>query len=224
MRDIWRLVPRPVRTLLGLMLIVQALLSVLYVLRVAGAPGTRQFDMDGELNIPTWWSCTILVTAGLAAILLSRVNRPLGRPTAPWMLVGLGLLALSCEEVASIHEDVGTAVGGGPGNVSVWPLVYAPVAIAGGWLLLRALRDLPRPLALVGIAGLVSYVAVLGAEVLALAAESRLTILVEENLEMLGTALMFTAVASELVTRASALFERRPSPAPEAGRHGRVVL
>lgn len=217
MTSIWRHIPTPFRRLIGLMIAMQGLLSAGYLLHLADAPGTRQFNMDSELNLPTWWSATLLIVAGAAALLLSRVNGVWRRPVVPWLLVGVGLLLISAEEIAGIHEDVGVAVGGGTENVSVWPLVYAPFAIAGVWLLLRAVRDLPRPLAIVGIAGLVAYVCVLGMEVVALAAESSATILIEENLEMLGTGLMLVAVGSALHTRAAPLFVHPDTAEPVLG-------
>jgi xanthosine utilization system XapX-like protein len=215
MEKIWTHIPPVVRRLAAVALAMQVLLTIGYAMWIYDIPGGRKFNLDAENNMPTWWSCVILVVAGIATLLLSRINRPLGRPTVPWLIIGIAFFVLSAEEIASIHEDVGSAVGGGTDNVSVWPIVYAPVAIGFIWVLLRAVRDLPRPLAILGIAGMLCYVAVLGTEVLALYAESYFTIAFEENCEMLGTALMFTAVASELVTRASAVYMRRPVDALE---------
>ncbi len=127
---------RAILVLLGM----QVLLTALYALNVHDVPGTRQFNMDGELNIPTWWSTSLFLMAGLSAIGLARCNKLLGRAVAPWTLVGIGLFGLSLEEVAAIHEDVGSALGGGSGEVSVWPLAYAPFAILGVWLMVRRIR------------------------------------------------------------------------------------
>jgi len=186
----------------------QIALTALYALNVHDVPGTRQFDMDGELNIPTWWSTSLFLVAGLAALGLARCNRLLGRAVAPWTLVGIGLFGLSLEEVAAIHEDVGTALGGGSGEVSVWPLAYAPFAILGVWLLIKAVRDLPRPLAVIGIGGLCCYVLVMAVELSALLGGDAATIALEENLELLGSGAIFVAVASELVTRFGVVFVR----------------
>jgi hypothetical protein len=201
-------IPTSLRRAIVVLLGMQVLLTALYALNVHDVPGTRQFDMDGELNIPTWWSTALFLVAGLAAVGLARCNKLLGRAVAPWTLVGIGLFGLSLEEVAGIHEDVGTALGGGPDEVSVWPIVYAPFAILGVWLLIKAVRDLPRPLAVIGIAGLCSYVLVLAVELSALLGGDAATIAVEENLELLGSGAIFIAVASELVARFGVVFVR----------------
>jgi hypothetical protein len=209
------LIPSPMRRSAAVLLGVQVALTGLYALNAHDVRGTRQFDMDGELNVPTWWSAALFILAGLAALGLARCNRITGRAVAPWTLVGIGLLGLSLEEVAAIHEDVGTALGGGSDEVSVWPLAYAPVVVAGTWLLLRAIRELPRPLALIGVSGLACFVAVLGVELSALVSESAVSIAIEENLELLGSGAMFVALASHLVDRFGLIYARRdPFRAP----------
>jgi len=201
-------IPASLRRVLLVLLGMQVALTVMYALNVHDVPGTRQFNMDGELNIPTWWSTVLFLVAGLAALGLARCNKLMGRAAAPWALVGIGLFGLSLEEVAGIHEDVGTALGGGSAEVSVWPLAYAPFALLGVWLLNKAVRDLPRPLAALGIAGLCCYVAVMGVEVSALFGGDAATIALEENLELLGSGAIFVAVASELVVRFGVVFVR----------------
>ncbi len=83
-----------------------------------------------------------------------------------------------------------------------------PVAILGVWLLIKAVRDLPRPLAVIGIAGLCCYVLVMAVELSALLGGDAATIALEENLELLGSGAIFIAVASELVTRFGLVFVR----------------
>ena len=209
-------IPRPLRQAALAILGVQAALTALYALNVHDVPGTRQFNMDGELNIPTWWSTALFLVAGLAALGLARCNKLMGRAVAPWTLVGIGLFGLSLEEVAGIHEDVGTALGGGTDEVSVWPLAYAPVAILGVWLLVKAVRDLPRPLALIGIAGLGCYLLVMLVELSALLGGDAVTIAIEENLELLGSGAMFIAVASQLLARFDVVYVRADRAAAPA--------
>lgn len=206
MTSLRALIPRWVMALVAGFLLVQVALSLGFIAHVQGVPGTRQFNMDSELNLPAWWSSSILVAAGLVCVGLWLTGSRLGRPSVQWLAIAFGFFLLSAEEIAAIHEDVGVAVGGGTDNVSVWPLVYAPIAAVFIWMMLRAVRELPRPIAFLAVAGLLSYVGVLVLEVLSLTAESNLTILVEENLEMLGTALMFAALASELTHRFLALY------------------
>jgi hypothetical protein len=194
----------------------QIFLTAMYALNVRDLPGTRQFDMDGELNVPTWWSASLFLVAGLAALGLARCNALTGRPVAPWTLVGIGLFGLSLEEIAGIHEQVGVALGGGTEGVSVWPLAYAPFAVVGVWLLMKAVRDLPRPFAILGICGLSCYVLVLGVELSALLGEDAVTLAIEENLELLGTGAILIALGSELINRFGTLFVRTTERAATA--------
>lgn len=206
MNSLRALIPRWVMVLMAGFLLVQVALSLGFIGYVKGVPGTRQFNLDSELNLPAWWSSSLLVATALVCVGLWLTGSRMQRPSIQWLAIGFGFLLLSAEEIAAIHEDVGVAVGGGADNVSVWPLVYAPIAAVFIWMMLRAVRDLPRPIALLAVGGLLSYIGVLVLEVLSLSAESNLTILAEENLEMLGTALMFAALASELTHRFLALY------------------
>jgi len=201
-----RLMPPWVRRTALVMLVVQVALTACYAGYSHGLPGFRQFNMDGELNVPTWWSSFILTTTAFVAFGLWKTSERIGRPGIPWLGVGIGFLGLSLEEVASIHEDVGASAGGGSAHVSIWPLIYSPVLILGLWVLVRAVRDLPRPVAATALLGLVGYVAVIGIELGSLLGESHVTIAIEENLEMLGTGLMLWALAAELATRFTAAF------------------
>lgn len=202
----------------GVLLLAQILLTLGYAGNVAGVNGTRQFNMDGELNLPSWWSSVILVVTAGVCVGLWQTTARLGRPSVQWLVIAIGFLGLSAEEVASIHEDVGNAVGGGTDGVSVWPLVYLPLVVGGAWMLVRAVRDLPRLLALIALAGLFCYIGVLAVEVLALGYESSATIALEENLEMLGTGLMFCALAAELSARFLALFPEAAHPSRQPDR------
>lgn len=206
MNSLRALIPRWVMILVAGFLLVQAALSLGFIGYVKGVPGTRQFNMDSELNLPTWWSSSILVATALVCVGLWLTGSRMNRPSIQWLGIAFGFMLLSAEEIASIHEDVGVAVGGSADNVSVWPLVYAPFAAVFIWMMVRAVRELPRPIALLATAGLLSYVSVLIVEVLSLSSESNATILAEENLELLGTGLMFAALASELTRRFLALY------------------
>jgi hypothetical protein len=100
--------------------------------------------------------------------------------------------------------------------VSVWPLAYAPFAVVGVWLLMKAVRDLPRPFAILGICGVSCYVLVLGVELSALLGEDAVTLAIEENLELLGTGAILIALGSELINRFGTLFVRTTERAATA--------
>ena len=213
---LFRSFPSWVRAMAAALVAVQVVLTLCYWGYASGLPGFRQFNMDGENNVPTWWSSLILIATAALCLGLWQTSKRIGRPHIPWLVIAIGFLGLSAEEVASIHEDVGSSVGGGADEVSIWPLLYSPILFAGVWMMVRALRDLPRPIAVTALAGLVAYVGVLGIEVASLLAESSLTIAVEENLEMLGTGLMFCALAAEVTMRFIAAFPEPSLPLERA--------
>lgn len=69
---------------------------------------TRLIDLDGEANLPTWYSSVKLFSiALLLALFASRHFR--SSSWRAWMLAGLPLLflALSADEVAQVHEWLG---------------------------------------------------------------------------------------------------------------------
>ena len=220
MRACLRLIPRWVRLVALMLVAAQVALTLCYLAYSRGLPGFRQFNMDGENNVPTWWSSLILIATAVVCLGLWQATTRLGRPGATWLVIAIGFLGLSMEEVASIHEDVGSSVGGGAGGVSIWPLLYSPVLFVGMWMLVRAVRDLPRPIAVAALGGLACYTGVLGVELASLLGESNTSIAVEENLELLGTGLMFCALAAEATTRLRALLPSaeavpaRPAMAP----------
>lgn len=65
----------------------------------------RLFDLDGEGNIPAWYSSmTLLAAAGLLAI-IARATRQARAPYAlHWTALAVIFLGLSIDEAASIHE------------------------------------------------------------------------------------------------------------------------
>jgi peptidoglycan/LPS O-acetylase OafA/YrhL len=212
MRSYLRLYPYWVRVTALILVAAQVALTLCYLGYSRGLPGFRQFNMDGENNVPTWWSSFILISTGMLCLTLWQSSKRIGRPHVPWLAVGIGFFGLSMEEVASIHEDIGSSVGGGADNVSIWPLLYTPVVIVGVWMMVRVIRDLPPAIAVTALTGLVAYIGVLGVEVASLFSESNTSIAIEENLEMLGTGLMLCAIAAEATMRFMAAFPTASLP------------
>lgn len=65
------------------------------------------FDLDGEGNVPAWYSSSQLLAAGL--LFLASASGPRRTEAVPgwfFLLVGLGFLFLSLDESAGIHERV----------------------------------------------------------------------------------------------------------------------
>ncbi|MGH2602707.1 MAG: hypothetical protein ACRDJ9_25400, partial [Dehalococcoidia bacterium] len=127
----------------------------------AGRP-LRFFDVDDEVNLPTWWASVQLFSIGLLLGLVA-VRRA---PRAWIARIGLWVLAaaffgMSLDEFAQLHERLGQATRTGVLPVTgAWPLILGPLALVviGGALLAARpyLRD-PQALAIMA-GGLVLYV------------------------------------------------------------------
>ncbi len=167
----------------------------------------------------------MLVAAALAGFLFL-CERRLGRRSAMLALLALGLVGLSIEEVAALHETIGHYVDVAQ-HVADWTLVYLPVLAVGAIIVLKVVVTLPRPFSIVLAAGLAAYAVGLGLEAsltLAdeeLAAQSRwreaAQILVEENSELLGTTLIACALGARLVQQLPRVVAPVRNPAAEAG-------
>jgi hypothetical protein len=87
-------------------------LTLLYLVDYAlGRPFdhfSRFIDLDGEANLPTWWSSIqwFCVAAAFWVFAIRTVDR---RPSRSWLLLILPavFVAFSLDEVATIHEYVG---------------------------------------------------------------------------------------------------------------------
>jgi len=65
------------------------------------------FDLDQELNIPTWFSSIQLFLIGIIFFFIARQTDSSHRPSALFLLiVGVGFVFLSADEVSSIHEKL----------------------------------------------------------------------------------------------------------------------
>lgn len=88
----------------------------------------RLFNVGIESNLPTWFSSIILAIAACFAYKCSVLTKD-GRKT--WRLLSLGLLFMSCDEVAMIHDNFGRVVNKYIFKLegfqhSVWPIVLGP--------------------------------------------------------------------------------------------------
>ncbi len=165
------------------------------------APGSSAFDLDGEGNVPTWFSSLGLLACSVAAFSLRRR----ARGVAAFAF----LLAIAAvDEVAMFHERAAAWLLAHRGEVpplAVWllgGLLVGALAAAG----LPALRGLPPLLRRrLVVAGAVFVVSALGIETLGQAWARRhgwnnatytVLVLFEECGEMLGAALCLHALLS----------------------------
>jgi hypothetical protein len=71
---------------------------------------TRVINMDMEANFPTWFSSMLLATAAFFSFNCSRIIKSKQGSQKLWVLLFLGLLAMSCDETAVIHENIGMII------------------------------------------------------------------------------------------------------------------
>ncbi len=200
-----------------LLLVADVAMVALYVLDSAlGRPYwtiTRLVDLDGEANLPTWYSSGQLLVLGLLLGVFSIANdRRTAVRSFPLLALSALCLALSLDEVAQIHEwlgkrsdallESGTRVGSPVPRTGIWMFLLGPPFVLVVALLWRAFstflrgRERVRRLYLVGF---FTYVAsALGIEILANAVRpgglaSMLQVVCEEFGEMLGVTLLVWA-------------------------------
>jgi hypothetical protein len=88
--------------------------------------------LDREMTVAVWWAAGLLLLA--AALMHERAGRPDATARVPWGILAALTLALSFDEVASVHERVGRHGWG--------PLI--PVAVVGALAVGYALATLAR--------------------------------------------------------------------------------
>ena len=96
--------------LIGLILFELCLVLIFAVDTALGSPRLsiqQLFDLDGEGNIPAWFSSVQLFLIGLLFLLKSRQLDPDHSPSPLFLLmVSAGFIFLSADEMASIHEKL----------------------------------------------------------------------------------------------------------------------
>ncbi len=130
-----------------------------FVVRVIGTDSifidelVWRFNVDLELNVPTWFSSFLAATAALIALFIAgryakrKSNRPLRNV---WALIGAVLLLIAVDEVSSLHElalqFIHIQVGFGEAQTyaaNAW-LIIMPLIAAGFlfaiWLMYRRLE------------------------------------------------------------------------------------
>ncbi|MCK0165938.1 hypothetical protein MWU52_00085 [Jannaschia sp. S6380] len=175
---------------------------------------SRFFDLDGEANLPAWFSSMIWLGAGALAALLSHSDVPDRRR---WRLhwIGIAVISvfLSLDEAALFHERFGSTLGGlvGAERVLFYNWIFYGLAMVAlvALIYLPFLLRIDRGTALrMILAGIVFVSGSLGLEMLGAASrvgaisliEGRMwlvEITLEETLEMLGVILFIHALLFE---------------------------
>ncbi len=107
----------------------------------------RLFDLDGEANIPSWFSSLILLLSSLLLFVIAISQRNSPRDFLAWSILSAVFLFLSVDEAAMIHEMLINTIKR-VFNLSgifynAWVIPYGLAAIAGAVLYLPFLRRLP---------------------------------------------------------------------------------
>ncbi len=64
---------------------------------------TPKFDLDGEMNVPTWYSSALFALCGLLSLRAAAAETEAGRRRR-WRLLGWSFFVCSVDEVAACHE------------------------------------------------------------------------------------------------------------------------
>ena len=198
---------------------VEGVFAVAYVVihiwlpEITWGPFRPIFDLDRETSLPTWFSVVQLFTVG-ALLLLTAVNNRQEDYLSSFALTVAGLLfiALSADEGSQLHENLtyvarhlGLSEISFVGDYGAWIIVYAILGIVGMSVGARHLGSLWRnfkPVAVLGMAGLVTYVmGAVGFEIASFPfrdSKDTLTlkliaVVFEEFLEMVGVSIILYA-------------------------------
>jgi len=128
------------RKVLFALLVINVAFAVLFIVTQKTGKLELLFDLNGEANIPTWYSGAQLLLIAIPAAIRGMQLREEGQ--SHWKLYILGALAcifLSADEVGMIHETIQNVLrdklswklpNGMPANYVVAPIIYGVVGIA----------------------------------------------------------------------------------------------
>lgn len=190
----------------GLGLFRQVVVAILNV--DTDAFGWNVINLDGENNLPAWFSGLLLFTIGLTSLSLAWLARVAEPRNVPWWTtLGAFFVLLSADEIMKLHE----VTDGAMRATGSWsgPLYFPWVIWAGPFLVLVALafvpllRRLPRKTTIrLGVAAMVGITSAIGMEMVAgivIGWRGRgdyyaICFLLEEGGEMTGSVLFLRAL------------------------------
>lgn len=177
-KSFWLISMNQARGLVACMLSADVALALLYLfLFLQGNPlgndRPGMFDMDGEGNIPAWYSSTKLFAVALCAYFYGRLVLLNDKWAGGLVLMGAVLFAyLSMDEGATLHEKIGDRfnmlVTGGALNekpvfetTGLWMVFLGPplfLALVGGVFYLRRRLSIPANIFAKALAGILLFV------------------------------------------------------------------
>jgi hypothetical protein len=205
----------PLRYVAAILFTIEALLIVAYWLSLSRVDhgffvkSARFWDLDGESNLPEWFSTIQLwMVATVFGLTAWKEFNP--RKLAPWSLVlaAAAFAFLSCDEGAMVHERIATLFDHTVkdrsqstyfGRTGVWVIILGPLLLALAVANLCAMWTYLRGRKLVTVLGIVGFSMFIGGAVGVETYSNRLTegtdiyfhtVMLEELLEMGGVTLM----------------------------------
>ncbi len=103
----WREGPLEAQLLVGLLLVDLLLTGVYVLFQLSTGRAPRILDLNGEANIPAWWSANLLLLAGLLLLRVAAATLTVARRA--WLLAGFGflLVTMSMDEISGVHDSFG---------------------------------------------------------------------------------------------------------------------
>lgn len=200
----------------------------------AGESLRRLLDLNGEANVPAWYSAFLwLISADHAreAALSTKKQERTRQESVYWIALCVGCCLLSLDEIASIHENIGEFIDRGVGNpeglAPVYNWVWAALVVVSIAVLafLRFLFLLSRRTAFgLVISGAIFLIGAIGMETLGSMLEFGLLkfpagltwnklFALEEFLEM-ASSILFSLVVRVHIERTAILRPARTVAAP----------
>lgn len=105
---------------------------------------TPLFDLNRELNVPSFFGTLLLVCASVVALLLHRLERQAAIPFARgWLILACGFLFMAYDEAFSVHEQLTDPMRSVLGDRELGIFYFAWVIPMAGVVVLLALLFLP---------------------------------------------------------------------------------
>ena len=142
----WQSIASPQRSCL----VVAVVLYPKYILGHDNVYGfVPKFDLDGEINVPTWFSSTLLLLAGLLLLYIGAISRhERDRWSTHWLVLGCVFVLLSADETAGLHGLLSAPLRGAfhlsGAFYHAWVLPLGAAVAGLGAMYLRFLWSLPQ--------------------------------------------------------------------------------
>ena len=173
------------------------------------------FDLDGEANIPAYFSALLILSVSICAWILHRTVTH-KRLRNGWLMASALLFFLSWDEASQIHEKLNKSMhallGGGDQGIFTfaWVIPYSVLVALVAVVMIPFIKELPRKLFLkLALAGSVYVSGAIGMEMIGAVHEfqsaSYITMIsIEESLEIGGMLLFLFFLLQEIDSRTSA--------------------